>query len=72
MVAKKSTPRRRVRKSAPAKVFGPWFRCPRCGSRSIIFMKREVRYSCRRCGCEFLVDWDQQRSYLPESEGEQV
>jgi transcription elongation factor Elf1 len=60
--------KRTVRTSVPAKVFGAWFCCPRCSGRSIIFQKREGTYSCRRCGLEFLVDWEQQRCYIPARE----
>jgi transcription elongation factor Elf1 len=69
-MADRKEPRKRpIKKSAPAKVFGAWFRCPRCGGRSIIFQKREASYACRRCGCEFLVNWDESQCYIPGTEG---
>jgi len=58
MVTEKKRTRKRIVPNVPAKAFGDWFRCPRCSGRSIVFNKRNGTYSCRRCGDEFVVDWD--------------
>jgi len=49
--------RRPARKSLPARRIGPWFCCPRCGSRNVMYAQRRVCYICRRCGDSFTVDW---------------
>ena len=68
-MAEKVVRKKPVRKSLPATIFGDWFRCPRCSGRSIVFNKRAAIYDCRRCGCQFNVDWETHECSTCSTEG---
>ncbi|MHA1961935.1 MAG: hypothetical protein ACW99U_17135 [Candidatus Thorarchaeota archaeon] len=63
MTVKKNTVKRQGTDVDVPASFGEWFACPRCKGRSIVFSKRSGRYSCRRCGMDFLVEWEQMICY---------
>jgi len=66
----KQTRKRPVKKSLPARRIGPWFCCPRCGSRNVMYAQRRACYICRRCGGVFVVDWSRKATELiPEIGG---
>lgn len=44
-------------RSKTTKTAGDWMRCPRCGSKHFLFNKKTLTYWCRRCGCQFILNF---------------
>lgn len=43
--------------------FYAWFKCPRCGNRTIVWKAKSYCYVCRKCNCLFNADFDKQTTH---------
>ena len=57
-------------KATSGLTIGPWFKCPGCGGKNVLWAAKKRRYTCRKCGTLFMADHQKRTTIVSPPEAE--